>query len=332
MKKNLMLMSIMMFLFSCGTNNNTPSKAFLVESTGSPYEVVVVCNDDVWDTYVGDTVKNVFQEPEMMLNYPEGKFRVIRKRDTGFKGIFKKHRNVVYFRIDSTMSDEKPYGFGVSFDQWAKPQIVISLKAKNLKFMNDIFLKKENEILRLLDNTEQSRFAKKLKQNSSVKLDSIVRNTVNVGISLHKSYMIKKAVKPNFIWLSYEMPLSSQGVIIYTYPYTGQKIDAKEVQKMRNEYVKQVPGQMKDSYMQTSDTFEPITQKVIVNDREWVKMSGFWNVEKDFMGGPFRNFTTIDVANNRVVCVDLYVYSPEPSKGQRNYIKQLNSIINTIRL
>ena len=331
MKKALMLLSLVAVLVSCGGREKS-SEPILVDSTGSPYEAVLVCNDDVWNTYVGDTIRELFQEPELMLNQPEGRFRIIRKRDTGFKGIFKKHRNIVYFSIDSTMTDDKPYGYGVAYDKWAEPQMIITIKAKNLKYMNELFLMREAEILELLDSTEQDRFSKKLLQSADAKLDSIVRSTVNVGISLHSSYAVRKAVKPDFIWLSYEMPLSSQGIVIYTYPYTGKTIDYAEILKMRDEYVKQVPGQLENSYMKTSDAFAPTMQTLTINDREWFKMSGFWNVANDFMGGPFRNFTTIDKVNNRVVSVDLYVYSPDYNKGQRNYIKQLNSLINTIKL
>lgn len=331
--KNVVFILIsVIFIVSCGGCEGRKKVKFIPESTGSPYEMVVVCDNNLWDGEIGAAVSELFLASDPMMNEAEPYFNIIRKREYGFKGIFIKHRNILMMKVDSTMSNDKNTQYFVKDNLWAMPQIVISLKAKTAELLYDLFLLKEKEIMSLFETAEQIRFEDKLKKYASKNIDTLVKNNLNIGISLPKNYELRSLIKPDFIWLSYEMPLSSQGVVIYTYPYTGQKLNLKNLIKMRNKYVSRIPGQLEDSYMESSDAFKPTLEDVHINDNNWVKMSGFWRVHNDFMGGPYRNYTTIDKKNNRVVSVDCYVYSPDRNKGQRNYIKQLDAVVRTIEL
>lgn len=329
MKKVIYLFLIALIAVSCGSDSGSE---YLPDSIGSPYELVVVCDNDIWETKVGDTVRTSFVEPEVMLNQPEPKFRILRKRLRDFRGLFVKHRNVFMMKVDTTMTDERNTQYIVKYNEWANPQIVISLRAKSADLLYSLFLIKEKEILSLIEGAEQSRFVKRLNKYASVEIDSTLRNMFDIGISLPKNYTFRNIIKPDFVWLSYEMPISSQGVVIYTYPYTGQQLDEKFLIEMRNKYTGRIPGQLKDTHMQCSDAINPSLEVVNLNGLEWVKMSGFWNMYNDFMGGPYRNYTTIDKKRDRIVSVDCYVFSPDGGKGQRNYIKQLNAVVETVKL
>ncbi len=50
-----------------------------------------------------------------------------------------------------------------------------------------------------------------------------------------------------------------------------------------------------------------------IGDRTWAELRGFWDVENDFMGGPFVSYSTLDEATGRVLTIDGYVYSPKLS-------------------
>lgn len=319
-------------MIACGSVSDSKKKEYVPESTGSPYEMVIVCDNDLWETSVGDSVKNIFQGLEPMLNQEEPKFGILRKRAFGFKGVFTRHRNVLMLKIDTTLSDDNQMMYGVNYDQWAKPQIVISLKAKNDKQMAKLFELKKADILFAFEEAEQFRFVTRLRKYSSAKMDSLLRNDFGLSLSLPKNYVVRNLEKPNFVWLSYEMPTSSQGILVYTYPYHGEKLTEAFLMNKRNEFVKRVPGQLPNTHMQNSELIVPIFQDIDINNRKWLKISGFWGLKGDFMGGPFRNYSTIDTSANRVISIDCYVYSPDYNKGQRNYIKQLDAVVRTFKL
>ena len=332
MKKHFLIVVSILIITACGSESGNNIKKNLPESIGSPYELVIVCDNDLWETSAGDTVKNTFQESEVMLNQPESMFSIIRKRESGFKGLFTKHRNVLMLTIDTALSKTDKMMYGITYDNWAMPQVIVSLKTKDSESMKVLFEMKRDEIVNAFEDAEQSRFESKLIRYGSSDIDTLLKNNFGLYVSLPKNYKVRDIQKPDFIWLSYEMPVSSQGVVIYTYPYNGEELNSEFLISKRNEFLKRIPGQLPNTYMQTSDAFAPIEKDVVIKGREWVKLSGFWNLENDFMGGPFRNFTTIDVKNNRVVSIDCYVYSPDANKGQRNYIKQLEAVVRTFKL
>ena len=62
--------------------------------------------------------------------------------------------------------------------------------------------------------------------------------------------------------------------------------------------------------------------------RLWCEMRGFWDVEGDFMGGPYVSFTTVDTERNRVFTLDGYVYAPDLQKPRkRNYVRGIEHLL-----
>jgi hypothetical protein len=64
---------------------------------------------------------------------------------------------------------------------------------------------------------------------------------------------------------------------------------------------------------------------VKINGREWIELRGFWEVEKDFMGGPFVSYTTLDEREGELLTIDCYVYSPK--YGKRNFLRPLEHLV-----
>ena len=85
------------------------------------------------------------------------------------------------------------------------------------------------------------------------------------------------------------------------------------------------------SYMITSDAFKPGYQLFRLEGRLWCELRGFWDVEGDFMGGPFVSYTTVDTETNRIFTLDGYVYAPDLNKPRkRNYIRGIEHLLYTI--
>ena len=75
--------------------------------------------------------------------------------------------------------------------------------------------------------------------------------------------------------------------------------------------------------------FLPQRKVMKINGREWIELRGFWEVEKDFMGGPFVGYVTIDEATSEVLVVMFALYAPEDS--QRNLLRELEHLIYTTK-
>ena len=81
--------------------------------------------------------------------------------------------------------------------------------------------------------------------------------------------------------------------------------------------------------MNTSNVFTPRYRFFRLEGRAWVEMRGFWDVEGDFMGGPFVSYTTVDTATDRVFTLDCYVYSPKLPK--RNYMREVEHLLHLVK-
>ena len=124
-------------------------------------------------------------------------------------------------------------------------------------------------------------------------------------------------------------PSASKGFLIYSYPYTGKmSLSEGEVQAMRLKFAAEVPGPSAGSYMTTSSVFPPQYRLVKIGDRTWAELRGFWDVENDFMGGPFVSYSTLDEATGRVLTIDGYVYSPKLDK--RNFMREVEHLVYMI--
>jgi hypothetical protein len=70
---------------------------------------------------------------------------------------------------------------------------------------------------------------------------------------------------------------------------------------------------------------EPALRWVRYNEMDFVELRGLWEMQNDFMGGPFISHSYLDIRNNRVLVIEAFVYNPRSEK--RNYLRQTESIL-----
>jgi hypothetical protein len=185
--------------------------------------------------------------------------------------------------------------------------------------------------LEVLESAERQRDITAAQTHTPPAIASKIVEKFGFDMAVGPGYTIRKEAE-NFLWLSYEMPISSQGIVIYSYPFSGVRdFEIAPLLARRNEFVSLIPGENKGSHMSTNTDYKELTYSKI-GGRQWAELHGFWNVAGDFMGGPYTNFSTLDAANQRVLAIDFYVYSPDPQLSQRNYIRQLEHLLHTVKL
>lgn len=317
--KKLLLLMLVPLMYSCGTS--------VMESaaSGKPYEVFVVAPKVVWNGVVGDTLRNTFGQEVEWVNQPEPIFDVFNITPEALNNISRVHRNLFIIKIDPK-SDSSV--FSVREDVWTTGQVVMNLTGPSERSIADYWGENGQTITKWLSNVERDRMDKRARQYDEPKLEQKIAQEFGLEINIPRGYMLKKE-GGNFIWISYEMKLASQGLIIYSFP----KSDSLDLVSERNRAVKLVPGPSAGSYMTTDTTiFLPEVRGFEINGRQWAEIRGFWNVKGDFMGGPFINYTTFDKATGRYIAIDMYVSSPSPKYPKRNYIRQLEAIMMSAKI
>lgn len=318
----LALLAPVMFTFvSCGTS------IVEISATGKPYEIFVVAKKPVWNSIAGDTLRAIMKEEVLWVNQPEPIFDLYNITPEAFNQNIRSHRNLIMLKADGAADS---VAFGVREDVWVNGQIVIEITAPNNEALANYIGVNAQTIVDYLSIVEQQRMQKRTTKLSDGRLRELVKKKFDFSIHIPNGYRVALDTT-DFLWLNYEMPIASQGVLIYSFakPEMGQKLN---LIGQRNAAVMHVPGPVAGSYMSTDTIFMPESEVVSFNGRAWVETRGFWKVEGDFMGGPFINYTTFDEVNHRYIGIDMYVNSPSPKYPKRNYIRQLESIMLGVSL
>ena len=128
-----------------------------------------------------------------------------------------------------------------------------------------------------------------------------------IHIYIPRGFSIKGRSGEDFLWVGNDVRTATQGLVRYSYPYAGAEDFAPEnLIKRRNEFTGRIPGPSEGAFMATEDYIRPEVEYSRIDGKLWARMSGFWYVENDYMGGPFINYSTIDPATGRVFSCLLY--------------------------
>ncbi|MCQ2975670.1 MAG: DUF4837 family protein [Bacteroidales bacterium] len=318
----------LIILSACGDGTNGVTEKFMPECYGKTGDVLLVMNDDSYNGFVGDTVFNWLTQPVIILPQNEQTFNVIHIKPSAYSDILKKARNVIY--ADINPKNEKST-FSLERDKHARPQIFITIKAKNDSAFYDAWLKSEKFIYDTLIVAEKARYLTSYfnKYHDAVAESELQKNH-KFKINVPKGFIVD-VDKEHFVWMSKETSISSQGILIFDCQYDGAKsfIDQKLLSVIDSTLMLNVPGPADGSYMTISKYYPPF-QKTYMRDKNYVsELRGLWETEGDFMGGPFVSHSLVDTISGRLYTVFGYVYGGK--KDKKLLMWQVESIMSTFK-
>lgn len=323
MKKILFFLAATALLFSsCGEFGKTR----LVGSKGSAFEIILTASPAIWDSQLGDTLRSILREPVEMINQREPIFDLYYIKPSGFTGVVPQNQNIIKVAVNEEHSEPRILA---QYDVYAQPQIVVTICGNTIKSVTEYVSEHRLFLVDLLNEAQSIRYVNNISKYNAKEIEKLISKKFDFNMNLPKGYTVRKDAK-EFLWLSFEYPLASQGIAIYSYPYTGKDSFTNEaLLKARNKFTAAIPGPSDGSFMTTSAEIEPCTDYLRIYGRSWARQRGFWDVKGDFMGGPYVSFSTIDTVSNRVIALDCYVYSPKQPK--RNYLRELEALLYTVK-
>lgn len=304
---------------------DSPTMGGKPAAIGAPYEMLVLCPPEQWDGPLGDTLRSILRQPVEGINKYEPLYDVLRVLPRQFSGMMQRNRNV--FNISIGREGVRQPSLTAQYDIYASPQIIVTLSAPDDSTATAYASEFRNEIVAIFEIAERNRDVAAAKKFGDATLTERIHEMFGLTMPLSKGYKVRNVIDDkDFMWLSYEYPTASQGVMIYSYPYTGlEDFTQGMLLARRNDFSALVPGENPGSHMTTADVFLPELSHHRINGRAWSELRGFWDVKGDFMGGPFVSYSTLDRQRQRVVTIDFYVYSP--NKDKRNFLRGLEHMI-----
>lgn len=327
MKKNLLCLFVVvgsLLLVGCDAFK-TLSDSKRYASQGSPYEVVTICNQPIWEGPVGDSLRKILRQQDPYLNAKETMFDLFQVTPHGVTKIVEDHRNQIEVLIDPAVEEASA---AVRYDVTASPQIIITLQGPSEGAVAAYLGEHGESLMQLLEKSERDRSIAYAKAHGEPFVEEQIEKLFGVKMHVPKGYILAKETS-DFMWMRYEYPAASKGFMLYKRPYRGKmSLSEGELLAARLKFAAEIPGPSDGSYMTTSPVFPPLYRLVEIDGRIWAELRGFWDVQNDFMGGPFVSYTTLDEASMQVLTLDCYIYSPKLNK--RNFMRDVEHLVYLI--
>jgi len=319
--KPFFILMLLWLSFSCDNGANKKS-AYVPESSGNINHVTVVMPEKDWKASLGEKVKSELQEIYEGLPLDEPQFSLVYMNPKAFTGFARQNRNIIWFRKDSLE------GFRLSQNQFARPQILATITGIDTE-SQAFYFQENTELLKqtLIENERKEKLRRIMKSPTT---ENTLFKRFGIELTYPSAYKTFKDTT-NFVWIQKEVRKGHLNLIAYTLKKNILEGSFNErILNIRDSIGKaNVPGRLEGSYQITERAFRPYYYRAIVDGKQAYLTKGTWEVANDFMAGPFVNYMIQDTLKNRILVVEGFVFAPTASK--RDYMFELNTIINTLK-
>ena len=145
-----------------------------------------------------------------------------------------------------------------------------------------------------------------------------------MSIKFPSAYRVAKA-DTNFVWIRRDIETGSVNLFIQRQRNQTEQSIIEKRDSISKIYI---PGPVENTHMSTDLIYTPNTRQINVGGKQVFETRGLWEIEGQFMAGPFLNFQ-IKLGDDDFIMLDGFVYSPGSTK--REYIFELEAIMRSLK-
>lgn len=343
-----------LYLFSSCTAEQRKNLEPVSSAYGNVNSVVVIADEKTIASMPGDTLLYYLEAAYPILPQPEPLFNVriyspvqvlARKERKGLRSYIivanmGEKESAAAAMVRNDLGEEnvrkaletKGYGTKIVKDRWADGQILIYVFGKDEAALLDNVQKSFPGIMKKINehDARQVMSTAYFKGENSA-LQKEIRDTMGVKIKLPKDYK-KAAFDPelNTFWVRYDVKEYIYNILIHKQSYKDKKQFTREnLIAMRDTIGQLVATDTPNSRMVVNDTDLPLyVEGATVNGNFALEAKGIWEIENDFMGGPFVSYLIHNPNTDELVLVDGFLFGP--GKDKREAIQTLENILRTV--
>ena len=312
MKKTAIILFFLITALSCSDNQ----QKLLPASSGNINNISVVTNDELWEGAVGEVIRENFGRPIYGLPQIEPIFSLSHIPSKVFSGFATKSRTIL--KIDVS-ENEGVFNFK---NTYASPQRIIQITANSPDKIIEIINENLNSIYSTMYFNEIQEKQRRISKNLN-KTQAIKKNT-GVSLRFPSAYRVAKA-DTNFVWIRRDIETGSVNLFIQRQRNQTEQSIIEKRDSISKIYI---PGPVENTYMSTDLIYTPNTQQINVGGKQVFETRGLWEIEGQFMAGPFLNFQK-KLVDDDFIMLDGFVYSPGSTK--REYIFELEAIMRSLK-
>ncbi|MEN8185655.1 MAG: DUF4837 family protein [Bacteroidota bacterium] len=312
---------IFLSLISC-TNKE---KMTMVGSTGRINHLLIVMNNNEWQGEIGDALRNIIAEPLEGLPQEEAQFSVNQVTPKAFTTLFKPTRNILFVGFDEKKN------FYSNKDVYASPQVTLTILGKDKEELIRNINDHKEEIINTFKTRDLALYQQKITAKTWKNKNLETFNNSGFSLKIPMTYS-KVEDDGDFLWFRYRFTKGQLNILTYTVPLDSDvDFNVENIIKIRDSIGKKhIPGQFENTHMITEPQYEPATKMITLDGKDAIETRGLWIVKNDYMGGPFVNYAIHDEANDRMIILEGFSYSPATNK--RDFVFEMEAILKTFRM
>lgn len=311
------------FTVSACSNGNKSAETAKKLSSGRMNAVNVVMDTKAWKGSVGDSVRSVLAQPVLGLPVDEPLFSLNQLDREAFKGFPRENRLILYTQIGDTT------GVTIKNDFYARPQTIAVVTGSDQQQIGNLISENAEKIISAFQEQEKSMRRNQI--SKSLKRTDSLEEALGLRLNFPSAYRYA-AREPNFFWMRKDLKNGDMNILAYEVPLQVIDQDTNTIARiirMRDSISgRKIP--VDEGRFITQRDFAPYLNKVTINGKEAWETRGLWEVDTDFLAGPFLNYAIRDPENNRYVVVEGFIFSPSIDK--RDNMTELEAILQTAQL
>ena len=345
---------IALFILSLiGCSSLTENLKSTPTAIGSINQVVVICDEDIWNSPIGDTFRYQFESAYPLLPAPEPRFDLkyyspfqlsghqFRKelRTYLYLGDLQNTESATTKAILEDLGEDlidrvkaKPELSSITGrDKWAYGQLIVYLFGLGNDNLIANIKNSYEPIERRIHNFDKSAIDAYAYLNGVNEL-MIGKMKSNLGFSIKvPADYIQAMEDENTLWLRKDEGVMISNIIFKKFPYENESQLTKEgLKKMVNQLGRDlVTSDTPGSYLQINDIDLPLLMFYPKLDNAYtIELRGIWELTYDYMGGPFLAYAIKHPSKEEIIIIHSFVYAPGEEK--REPIQQLEHIISSL--
>ncbi|WP_405411560.1 DUF4837 family protein [Maribacter sp. Asnod1-A12] len=326
MKKKFLLcfMAILGLSIACKEEGKAD---YLPESVGAMNTLTVVIDNDLWNSSVGDAIRENYTAAAQGLTWDEALFSVTQIPQQIFSGAIRNTSSVLYVMEDTLNVAH------MKSNMYAKPQKVGVIKGLNKEELIANINKTAPDFIKDFKALEIGKAQKRFEK--SLNKEKALENKFDISMKIPSIYRVGRE-EDNFVWIDRQIQKGNMNIIAYTMPWDSFKNDStfvKDIIKMRDSIGglfiggEDVPG--KKNHMITEKAFSPYIFPAEVSGKKAAEVRGIWEMSAYPMAGPFLTYIINDKENNRKLILEGFVFAPATKK--RDYMFELEAIMKSVQ-
>jgi len=345
------LVLIAILTFSCGVSDPTKTAQGRPTALGKMNQVVVISDDVVWNSVVGDTINYLFSSAYPITPSPEPTFD-LRRFQVGELAAQPLKKQLRTYLIVANLSDEESpttkfiradlgeegykramsdptFNTSVGRDKWANSQILIYVFARSLDELATAIQKNYDGIAaKVLEHDSDQLYASAYVLGEGDGYASMTQERFGATVNIPGDYKIAldKPEDNGLIWFRRDIKESVMCIAVRQYPYDGPASIEKDAVKANFDvFGRNVSSDADNSYIQINDVDLPMLHwDKNVGENFAREYRGIWEMENDFMGGPFMTYVIVNQAEKKFIQIDGFIMAP--GKAKRDMLQQFELI------